>query len=46
MLTSPEGHAGVWTFSIAFNCAFLVLFAVAGGALSARMKARSRRPEV
>lgn len=46
MLTSPEGHAAVWTISIVFNGAFLVLFAVAGGALSARMQARSRRPEV
>jgi hypothetical protein len=45
-LTSPEGHAGVWAFSIAFNCAFLVLFAVGGGALGARMQARKRRPEV
>jgi hypothetical protein len=46
LLTSPEGHAAIWTFSIAFNCAFLVLFAVAGGALGARMLARRRQPEV
>jgi hypothetical protein len=45
-LASPEGHAAVWTFSIAFNCVFLVLFAVAGGALGARMLARRRQPEV
>ena len=45
-LTSPEGHAAVWAFSLAFNCAFLVLFAVAGGALGARMIARRRQPEV
>lgn len=45
-LTSSEGHAGIWAFSIAVNCAFLVLFAVGGGALSARMQARRRRPEV
>lgn len=46
MLLSPEGHAAIWVISIAFNCAFLVLFAVAGGALGARMHARTRRPEV
>lgn len=44
-LTSPEGHAAIWSISIAFNCAFLVLFAVGGGALGARMQARRRRPE-
>ena len=46
LFTSPEGHAGVWTFSIVLNCAMLVLFAVAGGALGARLEARRRRPEV
>ena len=45
-LTSPEGHAGIWAISIAFNCAFLVLFAVGGGALGARIQGRKRRPEV
>jgi hypothetical protein len=45
-LTSPEGHAAIWTFSIAFNCAFLVLFAVAGGALGARMLAHRRQTEI
>ena len=45
-LTSPEGHAAIWAISIAFNCAFLVLFAVGGGALGARMQARRQRPEV
>ena len=44
-LTSPEGHAAIWAISIAFNCAFLVLFAVGGGALGARMQARRRGPE-
>lgn len=44
-LTSPEGHAAIWAISIAFNCAFLVLFAVGGGALGARIQARRRRPE-
>jgi hypothetical protein len=45
-LNSPEGHAGIWALSIAFNCAFLVLFAVGGGALGARIQGRRRRPEV
>jgi hypothetical protein len=45
-LTPPEGHAGVWAFSVAFNCAFLVLFAVAGGALGARMLSRRRQTEI
>ncbi|WP_348264144.1 hypothetical protein P8935_06315 [Telmatobacter sp. DSM 110680] len=46
IFTSPEGHAGVWTLSILFNCAMLVLFAAGGGALGARLEARRRRPEV
>jgi hypothetical protein len=45
-LSSPEGHAGMWTLSIAVNCAFFVLFAVGGGAFGARIQARRRRPEV
>lgn len=45
-LTSPEGHAGIWTLSISVNCAFLLLFAVGGGALGARIQSRNRRPEV
>ena len=45
-LTSPEGHAGIWALSIAVNCAFLILFAVGGGALGARIQGRKRRPEV
>ncbi len=45
-LASPEGHAGIWALSIAFNCAFLVLFAVGGGALGARIQGRKRSPEV
>jgi hypothetical protein len=45
-LTSPEGHAGIWTLSIAVNCAFLVLFAVGGGALGARIQARKQRTQV
>lgn len=46
MLVSPEGHAGIWTLSYGFNCMFLVFFAAGGGALGARLSARSRRPEV
>lgn len=42
-IQSPEGHAGIWLFSLVFNSAFLVLFAVGGGALSARLLARRRR---
>jgi hypothetical protein len=45
-LTSPEGHAGIWSLSIAVNCVFLVLFAAGGGALGARIQSRRRRPEV
>lgn len=43
---SPEGHAGIWALSLISNCLFLVLFAVGGGALGARMWARRRQPEV
>ena len=45
-LGSPEGHAGIWAFSLLCNSMFLVLFAVAGGALGARLVARNRRPEI
>jgi hypothetical protein len=45
-MLSPEGHAGLETFNILFTSAFLVLFAVAGGALGARWMARSRQPEL
>jgi hypothetical protein len=45
-LLSPEGRAG-WVFgAMLLFMAGLLLFAVAGGALGARMLARSRRPEV
>jgi ribosomal protein L37E len=43
---SPEGRAGSTAFSLASYSVFLVLFAVAGGALGARWMARSRRPEI
>jgi hypothetical protein len=45
-LLSPEGHAGVWAWGFAFNAIFLLFFAVAGGALGARLMARNRRPQV
>jgi hypothetical protein len=45
-LLSPEGHAGVWAWGFAFNSIFLLFFAVAGGALGARLMARNRQPEV
>jgi hypothetical protein len=46
LMLSPEGHAGFATFSIIFNAAFLLLFAVAGGALGARLAGRTRQPEL
>jgi hypothetical protein len=45
-IVSPEGHAGIWALSLVCNCIFLLLFAVGGGALGARLLARSRRPEI
>ena len=45
-MLSPEGHAGFETFGLIFNSVFLLLFAIGGGALGARMLVRSRRPEV
>jgi len=44
-MLSPEGHAGMETFRFAFDAFFLTLFAIAGGALGARLQARTRRPE-
>lgn len=44
-MLSPEGHAGMEAFRFAANAAFLLFFAVAGGALGARLLARTRRPE-
>jgi hypothetical protein len=46
MMMSPEGHAGIEAFGMASNSLFLLLFASAGGAMGARVLARSRRPEV
>jgi hypothetical protein len=45
-LASPEGHAGIWACGFAFNSILLLFFAIGGGALGARLLARSRRPEV
>jgi len=45
-MLSPEGHAGMEAMRLAANAAFLLFFAVAGGALGARVMARTRRPEV
>jgi hypothetical protein len=45
VLISPEGRAGLVLVAIAFLMGTLVLFAIAGGALGARMLTRTRRPE-
>ena len=45
LMLSPEGHAAYATLNIAGNDVFLVLFAMAGGALGARFLARPRRPQ-
>ena len=45
-MLSPEGHAGFETAGLIWSCLLLVLFAVGGGALGARMESRRRRPEV
>ena len=45
-MMSPEGHAAMWAGTFAFSSLFLLLFAVCGGALGARLMGRNRRPEV
>ncbi|MFP5209513.1 MAG: sulfite exporter TauE/SafE family protein [Acidobacteriota bacterium] len=45
-LLSPEGRAGWVLGAMAFLGIVLLLFAVVGGALGARLLARTRRPEV
>jgi hypothetical protein len=46
LMLSPWGHAGFVVFGLVVNAAFLLIFAVAGGALGARLLVRKRRPEV
>lgn len=43
LMLSPEGHAGFQTLGLLWTCSLLVLFAVGGGALGARMVSRNRR---
>jgi hypothetical protein len=45
-IASPEGHAGIWTIAYGLSSAFLLLFAIGGGALCARWLARTRRSEL
>ncbi len=45
-MLSPEGHAGWEVFEVASNSLFLILFAVFGGTMGARLLARSRKPEI
>jgi hypothetical protein len=46
LFLSPEGHAGVVASHLVVKAAFLLLFAVFGGMLGARLLNRTRRPEV
>jgi hypothetical protein len=43
---TPDGHATWAAFGFACDAIFLLFFAVAGGALGARIMARTRRPGV
>ncbi len=45
MLLSPQGRAGSFLCGMALLTAALLLFSIAGGALSARMQVKKRRPE-
>ena len=45
-MLSPEVHAGVQISGLASACLLMILFAVGGGALSARMQNQRRRPEI
>jgi hypothetical protein len=45
-MLSPEGHASWAAIGLACDALFLLFFAVAGGALGARILARTKRPEV
>lgn len=44
-MLSPGGHAGWAAFGLSCESLFLLFFAVAGGALGARMLGRGKRPE-
>jgi hypothetical protein len=46
MLLPPEGRAGWLLAAVILLTMALLLFAVAGGALGARLVARGRRPEI
>jgi hypothetical protein len=46
VVLSPYGRAGSAAFGLATGTGFLILFAIAGGALGARLQARARRPQV
>jgi hypothetical protein len=46
MMLSPFGRAGWEAFGLVSGTGFLILFAIAGGALGARLQARVRRPQV
>jgi hypothetical protein len=45
-LMSPEGRAGSMLSAVLFLAVGLLFFAVGGGALGARLLARTRRPEI
>jgi hypothetical protein len=46
LMLTPWGHAGFEGFGIAFSAFFLLFFAVAGGAVGARLLVRPPRPGV
>jgi len=45
-MMSPWGHAGYQAFEFGSSVFFLIFFAIGGGALGARLLARTRRPEI
>lgn len=45
-MLSPWGHAGFVAFGLAGYMCFLIFFCVGGGAVSARMLARTRHPQL
>lgn len=44
-MLSPWGHAGFAVFGFVLNSVFFLFFAIGGGAIGARLVARTRRPE-